>query len=31
MTLLRPARTGEAERAGSRFFKPLRQTVTSWR
>jgi hypothetical protein len=29
LTLLRPARQGEAERAGSRFFKPLRQTVES--
>jgi hypothetical protein len=29
LTLLRPARKGEAERAGSRFFKPLRQTVES--
>ena len=27
--LLRPARKGERERAGSRFFKPLRQTVES--
>ena len=27
--LLRPARKGEAERAGHRFFKPLRQTVES--
>ena len=29
LTLLRPARKGEAERGGSRFFKPLRQTVES--
>jgi len=29
ISLLRPARQGEAERAGSRFFKPLRQTVES--
>ena len=29
ISLLRPARPGEAERAGSRFFKPLRQTVES--
>jgi hypothetical protein len=29
LTLLRPARKGEAERSGSRFFKPLRQTVES--
>src|SRR6266699_3509651 len=29
LTLLRPARKGETERAGSRFFKPLRQTVES--
>ncbi|MDQ2877365.1 MAG: IS982 family transposase [Actinomycetota bacterium] len=29
ISLLRPARKGEAERAGSRFFKPLRQTVES--
>ena len=29
LTLLRPARKGEADRAGSRFFKPLRQTVES--
>src|ERR1019366_3931443 len=29
LTLLRPARKGEAERAGSRFFKPLRQTAES--
>ena len=29
LTLLRPARQGEAERAGSRFFKPLRQAVES--
>lgn len=27
--LLRPARKGEAERSGARFFKPLRQTVES--
>ena len=27
LTLLRPARKGEAERPGSRYFKPLRQTV----
>lgn len=27
--LLRPARKGEPERPGSRFFKPLRQTVES--
>jgi hypothetical protein len=27
--LLRPARKGEAERSGPRFFKPLRQTVES--
>lgn len=27
--LLRPARKGEAERAGARFFKPLRQVVES--
>jgi hypothetical protein len=29
LTLLRPARKNEAERAGSRFFKPLRQTAES--
>jgi hypothetical protein len=29
LTLLRPARKGEAERPGSPFFKPLRQTVES--
>ena len=29
LTLLRPARKGEAERAGSQFFKPLRQTAES--
>ena len=29
LTLLRPARKNEAERAGSRFFRPLRQTVES--
>src|ERR1019366_8222806 len=29
LTLLPPARKGEAERAGSRFFKPLRQTAES--
>lgn len=29
LTLLRPARKGEPDRAGSRFFKPLRQTVES--
>jgi len=29
LTLLRPARKGEADRPGSRFFKPLRQTVES--
>lgn len=27
--LLRPARKGEPERTGSRFFKPLRQTIES--
>jgi len=27
--LLRPARSGEAERPGARFFKPLRQTIES--
>jgi Transposase DDE domain len=29
LTLLRPARTGEPDRVGSRFFKPLRQTIES--
>ena len=29
VTLLRPARKGEPERPGARFFKPLRQTVES--
>ncbi len=29
ISLLRPARKGEAERPGSQFFKPLRQTVES--
>lgn len=29
LTLLRPARQGEPDRAGSRFFKPLRQTIES--
>ena len=29
ITLLRPARKGEPERAGAGFFKPLRQTVES--
>ena len=29
LCLLRPARKGEAERPGSQFFKPLRQTVES--
>src|SRR5690242_20246983 len=29
LTLLRPARQGEPERAGARFFKPLRQTIES--
>jgi hypothetical protein len=29
LTLLRPARKGEPQRAGSRFFKPLRQTIES--
>jgi len=29
VTLLRPARKGEAERAGARFFKPLRQIIES--
>ena len=28
-TLLRPARKGEAPRAGARFFKPLRQIIES--
>jgi hypothetical protein len=28
-TLLRPARKGEPERAGARFFKPLRQVIES--
>ena len=27
--LLRPARKGEPERAGARFFKPLRQVIES--
>jgi hypothetical protein len=27
--LLRPARKGEAERAGSQLFKPLRQAIES--
>jgi hypothetical protein len=27
--LLRPARKGEPERPGTRFFKPLRQTIES--
>ena len=27
--LLRPARKGEPERAGARFFKPLRQIIES--
>ena len=27
--LLRPARKGETERPGTRFFKPLRQTIKS--
>ncbi|MEU1635016.1 IS982 family transposase, partial [Nonomuraea sp. NPDC005701] len=27
--LLRPARAGEAERAGAQLFKPLRQTIES--
>ncbi|HEY8826272.1 MAG TPA: IS982 family transposase, partial [Jatrophihabitantaceae bacterium] len=27
--LLRPARKGEPERPGARFFKPLRQTIES--
>jgi len=29
VTLLRPARKGEPERAGAKYFKPLRQTVES--
>jgi hypothetical protein len=29
LTLLRPARKSEPDRAGSRFFKPLRQTIES--
>jgi hypothetical protein len=29
LTLLRPARKGEPPRAGTRFFKPLRQTIES--
>ncbi|MEU8402695.1 IS982 family transposase [Nonomuraea sp. NPDC048892] len=29
LTLLRPARAGEAERAGAHLFKPLRQTIES--
>jgi DDE family transposase len=29
LTLLRPARKGEPDRSGSRFFKPLRQTIES--
>ena len=29
MNLLRPARNNEPERAGARFFKPLRQTIES--
>jgi Transposase DDE domain len=29
MVLLRPARKGEAERPGARFFKPLRQVIES--
>ncbi len=29
LTLLRPARKGEPERAGARFFKPLRQIIES--
>jgi hypothetical protein len=29
LRLLRPARTGEAERAGAHLFKPLRQTIES--
>ena len=29
LTLLRPARKGEPERTGARFFKPLRQVIES--
>jgi hypothetical protein len=29
LTLLRPARKGEPDRAGNQFFKPLRQTIES--
>jgi hypothetical protein len=29
ITLLRPARKGEPERAGARYFRPLRQTIES--
>ncbi len=29
INLLRPARVGEQQRPGSRFFKPLRQTIES--
>ncbi len=29
VSLLRPARKGESERPGTRFFKPLRQTIES--
>jgi hypothetical protein len=29
ITLLRPARKGEPERPGARFFKPLRQIIES--
>lgn len=29
LDLLRPARKGESERSGSRYFKPLRQTIES--
>ena len=29
LTLLRPARKGEPDRAGTKFFKPLRQTIES--
>ena len=29
LTLLRPARKGEPDRIGTRFFKPLRQTIES--
>jgi hypothetical protein len=29
LTLLRPARNGEPERPGTRFFKPLRQVIES--